>query len=232
MRKFPLPLIALLICSNALVYAQQTRLQAREAEWKNYALPKTNFTRMRDVEKHVIFRVPADWQQEGETLSFKGPHDALIKVIEQKVPEGYPLDDYFRLTLQGVRDATGGAEFVVTRRTQFQNVEAREMVVEAMSAEGELMRSVSWIAIYGPQAFGFNLIAPAAHATEVEPYFKAVVQSVIFSDNVALEDLRAAAIKSPSVGPIDEIESIVETLNASTPQRDAAITRLTALFAS
>src|SRR5689334_11546642 len=199
MRKFPLPLIAFLICSHALVYAQQTRVQTREAEWKSYELPKTNFTRKRDAEKHVIFRVPADWTQEGATLSFKGPHDSVIKVLEQKVPEGYPLDDYLRLTLQGVRDTTGGAEFVVTRRTQFQNIEAREMVVEAMSAEGELMRRVSWIAIYGPQAFGFNLITPAAHATEVEPYFKAVVQSVIFSGDVTLEDLRASAIKSPSV---------------------------------
>jgi tetratricopeptide (TPR) repeat protein len=234
MRKFPLPLIAILFCSGVLVsvHAQQTRLQAREAEWKNYALPKTSFTRKRDAEKHVIFRVPADWQQEGESLAFKGPHDALIKLITEKIPEGYPLDDYFAVTLRAVRDTNGGANSVVTRRTRFQDIEAREMVVEAINPEGELMRSVAWITIYGPQAFGFNLQVPVAHAAEVEPYFKAVVQSVIFANDFALEELRAAAIKSPAPIPIDEIENIVETLNASTPQRDAAITRLTALFSS
>ena len=234
MRKFPLPLIALLFFSSVLgsVHAQQTRLPAREAEWKNYALPKTNFTRKRDADKTVIFRVPAEWQQESESLTFKGPHDAILKLFVQKAPEGYPLDDYFAATLQAVRDRSAGEDSVVTRRTEFQNVEAREMVLEAVNPEGELMRSVSWLTIYGPHAFVLNLQVPAAHAAEVEPYFKAVVQSVIFSSDVAFEDLRATAIKSPAPSPIDEVESIVETLNASSPQRDAAIARLCALFSS
>jgi tetratricopeptide (TPR) repeat protein len=234
MPKFLLPLVALLFCSGIFVsvQAQQTLPQAREAEWKNYALPKTNFTRKHDLEKQVIFRVPADWQQQGTSLSFKGPHDALLQLLVQKVPEGYPLDDYFAATLRVVRDAVGNAEFVVTRRTQFQDVEAREMVVDALNPEGELLRNVSWIAIHGPQAYGFNLQVPATHAAEVEPYFKGVVQSVIFASNVGLEDLRAATIKSPAPAPIDEIENIVETLSATTPQRDAAISHLAALFSS
>lgn len=234
MRKFPLPLITLLFFSGVLgsVHAQQTRLPAREAEWKNYALPKTNFTRKRDAEKTVVFRVPADWQQENESLTFKGPHDAVLKLFVQKAPEGYPLDDYFAATLQAVRDRSAGEDSIVTRRTQFQNVEAREMVMEAVNPEGELMRSVSWLTIYGPHAYVLNLQVPAAQAAEVEPYFKAVAQSMIFSSDGAFEDLRAAAIKSPAPGPIDEIEGIVDTLNASSPQRDAAITRLSALFSS
>ncbi|HEY3579164.1 MAG TPA: transglutaminase domain-containing protein, partial [Pyrinomonadaceae bacterium] len=150
----------------------------------------------------------------------------------QKAPEGYPLDDYFAATLQAVRDRSAGEYSVVTRRTQFQNVDAREMVMEALNPEGELIRSVSWLTIYGPHAYVLNLQVPAAHAAEVEPYFKAVVQSVNFPRDDAFEDLRAAAIKSAAPSPIDEIESIVETLNASTPQRDAAITRLSALFSS
>ena len=119
MRKFPLPLIALLFFSSVLVsvHAQQTRLPAREAEWKNYALPKTNFTRQRDAEKTVIFRVPADWQQESESFTFKGPHDAVLKLFVQKAPEGYPLEDYFAATLQAVKDRSAGEESVVTRRT-------------------------------------------------------------------------------------------------------------------
>src|SRR5690349_8694915 len=235
MRKFPLPLIHLLFFSGFLggsIHAQQTRLPAREAEWKNYALPKTNFTRKRDADKTVILRVPADWQQEGESLTFKGPYDARLKLVVQKAPEGYPLDDYFAATLQAVRDRSAGEDSVVTRRTQFQNVEAREMVVEAVNPEGELIRSVSWLTIYGPHAYVLNLAVPAAHAPEVEPYFKAVAQSLILSSDAAFEDLRAAAIKSPAPSPMDEIESIVEALDASTPQRDAAIARLSALFSS
>jgi hypothetical protein len=144
--KVPLPLIALLFFSGVLasvlasVNAQQTRLPAREAEWKNFALPTTNFTRKRDAEKTVIFRVPADWQQEGESFTFKGPHDAVLKLFAQKAPEGYPLDDYFAATLQAVRDRSAGEDSVVTRRTQFQNVEAREMVLEVVNPEGELMQ--------------------------------------------------------------------------------------------
>ena len=139
MRKFPLPLIALLFCSTVFVsvHAQQTRVPAREAEWKNYALPKTNFTRKRDIDKTVILRVPADWQQENESFTFKGPHDAVLKLFVQKSPEGYPLDDYFAATLQAVRDRAAGEYSVVTRRTQFQNIEAREMVMEATNPEGE-----------------------------------------------------------------------------------------------
>lgn len=154
--------------------------------------------RKRDAEKTVIFRVPADWQQEGESFTFKGPHDALLKLLVQKAPEGYPLDDYFAATLQAVRDRSAGDDSV-TRRTQFQNVDAREMVLEVVNRDSELMRSVAWLTIYGPHAFFFNLQVPAAHAAEVEPYFKAVVQSVSFSSDSAFEDLRAAAIKSPAL---------------------------------
>src|SRR5262249_43513951 len=129
MRKFLLPLIFLL-CLGSLISAnaQPGHPQAREAEWKSYALPQTNFTRKLNPEKTFIFRVPADWQQEGDTLTFNGPNSAVLKVLVQKVPEGYPLDDFFAATVRTVRDLSGGVESVVTRKTQFQNVDAREMV--------------------------------------------------------------------------------------------------------
>lgn len=235
MRKFLLPLIALLLCSGSFVsaYAQQTRLQAREAEWKNYALPKTNFTRKADADKKIVFRVPADWQQQGEELLFNGPHSASLKVLVQKVPEGYPLDDFFAATLQIVKDAAGGPDSIVTRKTQFQDVEAREMSFEVPDPEGEVLRSTSWLTIYGAQAVMFNLKVPASHVAEVEPFFKAVVQSVIFVSNeyAGFELLRELAFNTPA-GPIDEIQTIVDSLGQITNQREAAITRLASLFSS
>lgn len=234
MRKFLLPPIALLFCLGTLVStnAQQSRLQAREAEWKNYALPKTDFARKTDADKTIIFRVPADWKPQGEALSFTGPHDALLRVITQKVPEGYPLDDYVAATLQIVRDSVAGADLIVTRRTQLQDIDAREMVFDAMSAEGELMRSVSWITIQGPQAIAFSLRMPAAHAAELEPYFKAVVQSVMFVSSITLEEFRDSSTNATATGPIDEIESVVESLSGTTTERDAAIKRLAAIFSA
>jgi tetratricopeptide (TPR) repeat protein len=235
MRKFLLPLIALLFCSGTLVStkAQQARQQEREIEWKNYALPKTNFTRKSDADKSIVFRVPGDWQQQGTTLRFTAPNSASFQVIIQKIPEGYPLDDYFAATLQVVHDRTGDADSIVTRRTQVQDVDARELVFDAQNPEGELMRSVSWITIYGPQAFGFNLQVPVAHAAEVEPYFKAVIQSVSFvSNNSILDDVRSSANKAAATGSLDEIEGIVEALSGTTSQRDGAVAQLTTLFAT
>ncbi|HEY2963910.1 MAG TPA: transglutaminase domain-containing protein [Pyrinomonadaceae bacterium] len=235
MRKVLLPLFFLL-CLGSLfsANAQPGRLQAREAEWKNYALPQTNFTRKLDADKIFIFRVPADWQQDGDGLTFNGPHSASLKIVVQKIPEGYPLDDYFGATVRTVKDLSGGVDFMVTRKTQFQNVEARELVVEVPDPEGELIRSTTWIATYGPQAIIFNLKVPAPHAAEVEPFFKAVVQSVIFVsyDYAEFEKLRDAAIKSPSAAPINEIENIIESLNETTAARESAVTRLASLFSS
>jgi len=235
MRKSLLPLVVLL-CLGCVVSAnaQVRRLQAREAEWKSYALPKTNFKRQVNPEKTIVFRVPADWEQQGSDFKFKGPHGASLEILIQKIPEGYPLDDYFAAMLRTVKDLTGRAESILTRKTQLQDLEAREISLEMTDAEGELVRSTSWITIYGPAALVFNIQIAAPHAAEVEPFFKAVVQSVIFvgPDYDSLEELRTATVKTPPSSPIDEIESIVATLNDTTAAREAAVTRLTALFSS
>ncbi|HXQ68867.1 MAG TPA: hypothetical protein VN844_00135, partial [Pyrinomonadaceae bacterium] len=236
MRKFPLlPLVVLLLYSGSLVAAkaQVTRLQAREAEWKSYALPKSNFKRQVNPEKTFVFRVPADWEQQG-TFKFKGPHGSSLEVLIQKVPEGYPLDDYFASMLRTVKDLTGRTESILTRKTQLQDIEAREIFLESPDPEGELVRSTSWVTIYGPAALVFNVQTPVAHAAEIEPFFKAVVQSVILvgPGYDSHEELRQTTIKTPANSPIDEIESIVATLNDTTAEREAAVTRLTALFSS
>src|SRR5690242_17562576 len=215
MRKFLLPLIALLLCSGNLfsTHAQQPRVQEREVEWQSYVLPKTNFARKTDPDKNVVFRVPADWQQEGESLNFKGPHESSLKILIQKIPEGYPLDDLFGATLQVVKDRLGNSDELIIRRTQLQDIEAREMVFESQQSDGELLRSIAWCAIYGPHVYWFNLQTPGGHAAELEPYFKALLQSVTFAvREPRFEELRTAAFKTATPTPIDETENLADSL--------------------
>ncbi|HSE17343.1 MAG TPA: transglutaminase domain-containing protein [Pyrinomonadaceae bacterium] len=234
MRKF-FPLVLLLLCTGvASAQGQLTPAQAREAEWKSYTLPQTNFARQLSPEKEFLFRVPADWKQAGSDLVFNGPHTSLISVNVQKVPDGYPFQEYFASVLQGVRDRAGAAEVTLTRKTQLQDLEAREIFLEIDNTEGETIRSTSWITVSGPLAIIFHFQAPVAHATELEPFFKAVVQSVVFvpADYPALESLRSSIIKTSTPGPINEIEGIVADLGEATSDRESTINRLASLFAT
>ena len=92
-----------------------------------------------------------------------------------------------------------------------------------------MVRTSSWVTIRGPQAIIFSLKVAAAHAPEVEPFFKAVVQSVTFpSRNPLLENLKNTTLKTTTVGPVDELQTVVALLNDATPERDSAVTRLAA----
>jgi tetratricopeptide (TPR) repeat protein len=234
MRKLLLLLIICIFAGGAVSpsQAQVNRLQAREAEWKNYSLPQTNFARQTNPDKDFVFRVPADWQQ-GTGLKFNGPHGAKLEVFAQKVADGYPLQDYFASILQVVKNAPGAAAATLTRKTQLQDLEAREILNEMPDAEGEVIRSTSWITVKGPLAVMFTLQVPAVHAAEIEPFFKAVVQSVIFvtSHYQSFEALRAG-IKSPAPGPVNTIESIVASLNEVSADRESAVAQLASLFTS
>ena len=234
MRKL-LPLIICLLCWCIVpANAQVTRLQARNDEWKGYSLPQTAFARQITPDKDLLFRIPADWKQEGKELIFDGPHSAQIRLSIAKVPDGYPLQDYFGSILRAVLDNSAAPEAPLTRKTQLQDLEAREILVEAPNTEGEMIRSTSWITVSGPLAVTFNFQAPAAHAAELEPFFKAAVQSIIFlsPDYPAFETRRSENIKSPAPGPMHEIESIVASLNEANIHREAAVARLAALFSS
>jgi len=221
------------VSAPAQTPSQLTPAQAREAEWKAYALPQINFVRQKDAEETIVFRVPADWKQE-TSMSFVGPHSAAIHVYVQQIPDGYPLQEYFVSFLQVVRDRAGAAETTLTRKTQIQDLEAREIFFETATAEGEVVRSVSWLAVSGPLAVTVNFQAPVAHVTELEPLFKAVVQSVIFlpREHTVFETLRTSALKAGAPGPIHELESIVASLNETGVDREPAIARLAVLFSS
>jgi hypothetical protein len=144
--------------------AQSTPAPSREAEWKAYALPQVNFVRKKNDEETIVFRVPADWKQE-TSLSFVGPHGAMISLYVQEIPEGYPLQEYFTQVVQVVRDRASAP--ALTRKTQLQDLEAREIFLESANTEGEMIRSVSWITVNGPLAVTVNFQAPIAHASEL-----------------------------------------------------------------
>src|SRR5574338_1157996 len=234
MRKLVSLVLILLCASVAFSQAAQTPSQAREAEWKNYTLPQTNFARQMSPDKEFLFRVPADWKRQGDELGFIGPYTSVLRVTVQKIPDGYPFQEYFASVLQGVRDLPGAAEATLTRRTQLQDLEAREIFLEIDNTEGEIIRSTSWVTVSGPLAVTFNFQAPIAHAAELEPFFKAVVQSVVFvsANYRALESLRSSIIKTSTPGPINEIESIVATLGEATSDRVSSINRLASLFST
>ncbi len=237
MRKLTI-LVVCLFCSSIgfAANAQTTRLQLREAEWKNYSLPQTNFARHAIADNKIIFRVPAYWKETRGPLvyNFSGPHSSVISVLVQEVPDGSPLGEYLGAVLQGLRNLPGATETTFTRRTQFQDLEAREVLIEAPEPGGEMTRSTSWLTIVGPLAVTFNLQVPLAHAAAVEPFFKATVQSVIFAPENYSEfpALRDAAVKEPAPAPIHEVETIVASLNELNSNREAAISRLTPIFSS
>lgn len=233
MRKLSL-LIVLLFCCSVAAQAQLTRAQARDSEWKSYVLPQTNYARQVTAEKELLFRVPADWKQEGPELIFTGPHSAKIIVQVSKIPDGYPFQQYFAQVLKGIRDLPGGADATLVRKTQLQDLEAREICLDLPNEEGEMLRRVLWSTVVGPLAVAFHFQVPTAHVAETEPYFKATMQSVIFlaADYPNFETLRGSAIKAPAPGPIHELESIVASLNEANPNRHSAVTRLVSLFSS
>ncbi len=227
MRKF-FPLVLLLLCTSV------ASAQTREAEWKSYALPQTNFVRQVNADRKFIFRVPADWKQQGTELIFHGPHSARITVYTEKIPDGYSLGEYFASFVRGVRDLPGSDDSIQTRKTRLRDLEAREILVDLPNTEGEMIRGISWVAVSGPLGIIFNLRVPVSHAAEVEPFFKAVVQSVIFppAEHRTFEELRATTLKATPPRPIHEFETIVSSLNAIGVDREAAITRLTSFFST
>src|SRR5688572_23260936 len=152
MRKLFLLLICLLCGSTISINAQVERLQEREAEWKDYSLPQTNFVRHVTPDKKLVFRVPADWKQGTTELAFTGPHESQITVNVSAVPDGYPLTEYVAGVLKGMGDVLGSTEDILTRRTHFQDLEAREIFVDMPGAEGNTLRSTTWITISGPIA--------------------------------------------------------------------------------
>lgn len=221
-------------CPVSHIWAQDVRTQAREAEWQSYSLPKTNFIRQTNPGKDFLFRVPADWKQESTGLTFNGPHEAELIVYVEKVADGFPLADYVMAIMRTLRGTPGVAESAILRRTEIQDLEAREIVLEFPNPEGEMTRTVLWVIVNGPLAVTFSLKTPLAHAADIEPTFKAIVQSVMFSthlDFAGFEAFRSTRIKTSEPSPIYELQTAIASLEEKS-DGEPAVARLASMFAS
>lgn len=230
-------LIAILIqlFGVASVSAQTVDPRAREAEWKAYKLPAVDFTRS-VVNKTVLVRVPTAWER-GGYMEFKGPHETQLRVIVEKVPDGIPLVSYTNAVLQGLRNVPGGADSLTVRRTEISGLEAREFFLTLPDLRGETTRRMIWSTVSGPNAVSFVLVTQEATAAEIEPHFKAVIESCLIFESDAeydlFEKLRSAAIKEEKPLRIDKVRSLVDTVKGfDDAARANAVEALVSIFDS
>ncbi|HEY6805669.1 MAG TPA: tetratricopeptide repeat protein [Pyrinomonadaceae bacterium] len=229
MRKFSLAFgFILLTLFAASAQTAPDRLKQREAEWKNCPLPATNFTRKVAPGKQFIFRVPSDWKQQGEALTFNGPHSAVLRLVAEEIPNGFPLTDYVAALMRAINSVPGARQPPLTRQTQFQDLEAREVIFESPDPEGEMVRSTSWVTVVGPTAVTINLQVPVANVTEAEPYFKALIQSVVFPRTLDVKHTEEFREKIKSTdAPVNEVQILVNKINELNAVRGPLIKRLT-----
>src|SRR5947207_4374473 len=119
-------LLLLHLAAGSVALAQTADPQARDVEWKSYKLPAAEFSRFVGATKIVTFRAPASWEHAAGYLQFKGPHDAELRVVVEKVPDGLPLKSYTNAVLQNLRNVPGGADSLTVRPTEISGLDARE----------------------------------------------------------------------------------------------------------
>ncbi|HEU4387887.1 MAG TPA: hypothetical protein VFV34_08825, partial [Blastocatellia bacterium] len=216
--------------------AQSGDPQARDREWKSYKLPPVEFARYVDPTRVVMFRVPKDWQQAG-FRRFKGPQGSELALVIEKIPDGAPLASLTNGVLQSLRGLPGADETFTLRHTEISTLEAREVMFSLVDPAGLMTRRLLWFTVSGPNAVSFVLIVPEASAAEVEPYFKAIVESAFVFESDAhgkiFEDLRAKAIKTDQPSRITELRELTTTIAGfDSEARSKAIARLSLLFNS
>jgi tetratricopeptide (TPR) repeat protein len=229
-------LLLVQLAAASVVSAQTADPQARESEWRGYKLPAAEFARFVGATKIVLFRAPASWERAGY-LQFKGPHDAELRVIVEKVPDGVPLKSYTNAVLQNLRNVPGGADSLTVRPTEISGLEAREFFLTLPDLRGQTTRRMIWCTVSGPNAVSFVFISPEENAAELEPYFKAVIESAVIFESDAeydlFERLRGAAIKEDKPLRIDQVRSLVATISGfNDSARAKAVEALVSMFDS
>src|SRR6185503_11710531 len=214
--------------------AQTADPQSRESEWKRYKLPAAEFSRFVAPTRIVSFRAPAGWERSG-LLQFKGPHESNLQVLLEKVPDGIPLKSFTNAVLQNLRNIPGGADSLTVRPTEISGQEAREFFFTLPDLRGETTRRMIWCTVSGPNAISFAFICPESKAAELEPYFKAVIESIVIFESDAecdlFERLRSAAIKEEKPVKIDHVRSLVETITGfNDAARRKAVEALATVF--
>jgi tetratricopeptide (TPR) repeat protein len=240
MRKSSLTVVSvaiLLLFAGQHALSQQSRVAERETEWDQYVLPQSNFVRQTDPTNAVLFQIPSEWKrQQSDKLTFAGPHGAKLSVIIEKIPDGMPLRDYVSAMTQQLRSLPDSADSLVVRRTAMSGLEAREIMFESNADSEEVSRRIVWTTVAGPTAISLVLIAPISNAAEIEPYFKAVVQSVTLLgklDYSGFAALRSSVTKDTKPARVDEVQSLVASLpELDGSSRQSKIAALASIFAA
>jgi transglutaminase-like putative cysteine protease/tetratricopeptide (TPR) repeat protein len=227
----------LLFCIGPENYSQRSIVEDREAEWNQYSLPTSTFVRQTDPSKVILFRVPSEWpQQQTGSMEFLGPHGTTLSVIIETIPDGLPLREYVSSMLQQLRGVADSADSLVVRRTTMSATEAREILFETSDGSEQVTRRIIWTGINGPNAVILILDAPVTHVGEMEPIFKAVVQSLTFIekyDFAGFDSQRSWEIKDARPVRVDEVQALVGALaSLDSSTRQSNITTLAGIFAS
>jgi tetratricopeptide (TPR) repeat protein len=241
-------LAGLIACVAGAICLAQNSTSDRAAEWKKLALPTAEFARLVDEDHGVVARVPATWKAEPiarqgaeHSYRFTGPYATVLQISIEKVPSGLPLQSYTAQILQQLRDLPGGGDSLLVRQVEMSGLDAREIMFEVPDENGMQTRRLIWCAVDGPVAVGIVFIESESHIAEIEPYLRAVVQSVMIGDKergfgldlLGFEATRTAAIKASKPARVDEVQTIAERINGlDASARAASVDKLAALFAT
>jgi tetratricopeptide (TPR) repeat protein len=230
------------LCFSAYGNAQNPQIAARAAEWKSYPPPAANFVRKVDSSGTALFRVPADWKQvESPKLTppqisyrFTGPNSALLQISVEQISDGLPLRDYLGAIMGQLRNIVGISDSLIVRRTEMAGLEAREIMFELPDESGQPTRRFIWCAVSGPTAVAITFIEPHNSGSELQPYLRAVVQSLIIVEKdkySAFEALRSGAIKEGKPAPVDQVQSIAASIEGlEVSERRAGVAKLAETF--
>ncbi|MEW6125811.1 MAG: transglutaminase domain-containing protein [Acidobacteriota bacterium] len=222
-------------CFTAISDAQESNLRA--TEWQNYQLPATEFKRIVTPEKNLVFRVPANWQQQGQALAFSTADQVQLQVVIETIPEGISLKQYLLSLVQGLRNIPGGTDALSVRRVQLSGVEAREIAFDYQDLKGTALRKQIWLTVDGAKAVNFIFTAPVASLPEHLPYFKAVVQSATLPIHQFFyseyDNARSKVIKHSNPSKVNELQTLVSALDGhNLDARSKAITDLSQMYAA
>ena len=115
-------------------------------------------------------------------------------------------------------------------------IEAREILFEVPDVRGDLSRRIIWCMVQGPTAVAIVFTVPVEHAPEVEPFFRAVVQSLVVLPEGKFpffEELRSTVIKESKPVAINEVQELAAAFAGSdNTVRASGIERLASIFSS
>lgn len=237
----------------------ESRVAERDAEWNHYVLPQSMFVRQTVPDIALVFQVPSEWKRQQtdnlnlpdkttssgsdkpdssgpKRLNFSRPNGVTLGVIIQKIPDGITVRDLASAMIQPLRSLPDGGDSMVVRRTTMAALEAREIMFESSAGSEGVTRRLIWTTVSGPNSVSLVLIAPIANVAEIEPYFKAVVQSVTFIDQheyPGFDVLRSMAIRDEVPTRVDEVQKLAASFTMlDGSARQSNITRLASIFAS